>query len=118
MAAMVRISPSEIRDPQVIQSKIAHCERKAQDAKITAIVLAMITLILFAISFVLFGVGTLPATTLSGLGMFYYLGGVFLSFLGLGLLGGGTVCGTLYGIRSHQKDQWIAQYADALSLRP
>lgn len=65
-----------------------HRVQRAQDAKVAAIALAGIALLLFSTAYVLYGVGTLSPTTLMGLGMVPYLVGVMLSFLGIGLLVG------------------------------
>lgn len=97
--------PQEILniDPDKAISKL---ENKARDARITAIVLSMITLFLFAAAFTLYGVGTLSPTALMGLGMFPYLGGVLINFVGLGVLCGSVLFATIYGIRNCQKESW------------
>ena len=89
-------------DPRDIEyAKLVHAH-KAQNSRITALALSMITLFLFAVSFVLFGLGTLSPTFLMGLGMFPYLGGAFLSFLGLGTLCGAIAFAALSAIRTCQ----------------
>lgn len=76
--------------------------RCARDAKITAFALAMITLFLFSLSFVLYGLGTLSPTALMGFGPFPYLGGIFFTFLGLGVLSGSLIFASVYRVRSCQ----------------
>lgn len=63
-------------------------ERSARDARITSLALGMLALCLIALSYICFGVGTLPAEQISGLGSFPYLGGSLMSFVAIGLLCG------------------------------
>lgn len=80
----------------------ACCGINRRDARITAFVLGMLSLFLFALSFVFFGIGTLPPTTLMGLGMFPYLGGALLNFTALGLVFGTLVFVAISSVRSCQ----------------
>lgn len=89
-----------------VRQKVVFYDAKDQDARITGIALSMISLFLFAGACVLFGMGTLPPTTLMGLGMLPYLGGAFLSFLSLGIFSGALVFGAIAAVRTCQKDQW------------
>ena len=84
--------------------EISICGIERRDARITAFVLGMLSLLLFALSFVFFGLGTLPPTTLMGLGMFPYLGGALLNFTALGLVLGTLVFVAISSVRSCDQD--------------
>lgn len=98
-------SPLSGIDAQNSQREVEFYDAQDKDARITVIALGMIALFLFAVSCVLFGLGTMPPTTFMGLGMIPYLAGVFLNFLSLGVFTGALAFSAIAAVRTHQKDQ-------------
>jgi Trk-type K+ transport system membrane component len=101
--------PPKCNDLPSIEPNLTSYSNKERDARITAIVLALLSLFLLAAAFVLFGVGTLPPTAMMGLGMFSYLGGVFLGFVALGILTGSFVFVAITAVRTSQREHWQAE---------
>jgi len=93
-------------DLKEVNNQIRGHSQIAQDLRITTFALAMIAIALMGISYGLFGAGTLPPTALNGLGMFPYFGGIFLSFVTIGLVFSSLITLALSGIESYQKGKW------------
>ncbi len=98
-------SETNLVDLQTARQEYQSYDAQDRDARITALVLGMISLFFFAASCVLYGMGTLPPTSLMGLGMLPYLGGTFFNFLSLGILAGTIIFGMVAAVRTCQKDR-------------
>ncbi len=94
------------RPPEVgmLQQNVIKFEHHAKNARITALVLGFISLLLFSAGYALFGMGTLSPTFLVGLGLFPYLAGALLTFIGLGLIIGMLVFVAIAAVRTSQKE--------------
>lgn len=93
-------------DQGVISEQVKGHDARARDLRITAFATAMITVFILAVSYALFGLGSLPPTTLMGLGMFPALGGTFLGFLAIGTAVSSFVFLAISGVESDQKRKW------------
>ncbi len=99
-------SPSpKVEDPSNLGKSRVLLGLKARDARITAIILSLLTLFLYASSFVLYGVGTISPTALLGLGIFPYLGGALFNFVGIGLLCGSVIFAAISGVQTCRKEK-------------
>ena len=97
-------SSEKVEDRQILAEKIKVYAHQERDAQITAFALGILALFLFALSFFLIGVGTLPPTLVMGLGLFPYLGGVLLSYIAIGIVCSTLIFGVIAGVRSYQKE--------------
>jgi len=74
--------------------------KKAREFAITAVALAMLTLLAFGSAYVLFGIGTMPETMTVGFGIVPSLLGAFLTYLGTGVGITAAGFGVLAGYRA------------------
>lgn len=85
-------------------------DQQASEMRITAMALAIISIVFLSVSLALFGVGTLPPEMILGLGVFPSLAGFFLSAVGAGIfLGSVSVC-ALSIVRSCQHRYLMRNY--------
>ena len=92
----------QLANEQIVVNHKEKDARAIRDARITAIVLGFVGLFLLALSFTLFGVGTLPHHVLMGLGLISYLGGALVCCMSVGVLCGMVVFIAIASVRSCQ----------------
>ncbi len=93
------------KSPNLNSIQIKEFEDQARNAQITALVLGFISLVLITVACVLFGLGTLSADFMLGLGMLPYFAGALLSYTALGLLCGVFVMTAIHSVKSYQVEQ-------------
>ncbi len=93
-----------------IKNNLDSAQVGERDAWISALVLVFLALFFTAGASTLYGLGTLSPTSMSGLGLFPYLGGGVLGFLAVGMVLGSFIFIVLSSIRHCQKERWQFQW--------
>ena len=94
---------------QEVTDKALSYTKKAREEQITAFALAIITIVLFAIAFTLFGISALPHETTMGLGFIPYIGGLFLSAIGIGVFLGALAHFAIASVHNCQEERLLKQ---------
>ncbi|MCH9627281.1 MAG: hypothetical protein S4CHLAM2_09170 [Chlamydiales bacterium] len=98
--------PSSNPSLNEIATGLARSERQERDELISSFALAMITLVLITLAFTFFGVASLPADVMMGLGIFPFLTGTFLGTVACGIFLGSVASLAIASVRNCQKAAW------------
>ncbi len=98
--------PRSVSEDVNVGDKVSTYDRQERDELISACALAVITLVLFVLAFTFFGVSSLPADVMMGLGIFPFLAGTFLGATGCGVFLGAVASLAIASVRNCQKTAW------------